>query len=90
MAYTRKPGVDDRLNEWGPWTAVRFQTEHARDDFLGSVALLGERGWGAEAMLGDGRGAQVRWLRGRFLRLNDLANTHGGRVVVSVGQHWLR
>jgi hypothetical protein len=32
----------------------------------------------------DGLGAQVRWRPGRFLRLNDVAYAHGGRIVVNV------
>ncbi len=36
-------------------------------------------------MAGDQLGAQVRWRPGRFLRLNDVAYAHGGRIVVAVG-----
>jgi hypothetical protein len=37
-------------------------------------------------MPGDSLGAQVRWRPGRFLRLNDVAYSHGGRIVVKVKQ----
>jgi hypothetical protein len=64
---------------------VRFPTEIARDEFICSVADTQDAGWGAEVMPDDGRGAQVRWRPGRFLRLNDVAYAHGGRIVVAVG-----
>jgi hypothetical protein len=32
----------------------------------------------------EGRSARVRWRPGQFLRLNDVAYTHGGRIVVTV------
>jgi hypothetical protein len=33
-------------------------------------------------MLDEVRGALVRWRPGQFLRLNDIAYAHGGRIVV--------
>jgi hypothetical protein len=87
MAHLKKPHVGETSNDWGPWATARFQTERARDDFLCSVAHTADSGWGAEAMTADVRGAQVRWCRGRFLRLNDVAYAHGGRIVVGVVQH---
>jgi hypothetical protein len=69
---------------WGPWAPVRFQTAGARDQFLLSVAESADSGWAAQAMLGDGRGARVRWRPGSFLRLNDVAYAHGGRIVIQV------
>jgi hypothetical protein len=36
-----------------------------------------------------GPAAQVRWRAGRFLRLNDLAYSHRGEIVVKVVQRWL-
>lgn len=78
------PSVD-----WCPWAAARFQSENARDGFVCTVANSHDDGWVAEVMPGDGLGAQVRWRPGRFLRLNDVAYAHGGRIVVSVGQHRL-
>jgi len=72
--------------DWGPWSAAWFQTEDARDGFVCSVAETLDGGWDAEVMPDDGLGAQVRWRHGRFLRLNDLAYSHGGRIVVNVMQ----
>lgn len=73
---------------WGPWAPVHFQSNAARDDFLSSVAERADSGWAAEAVATDGRGAQVRWRRGSFLRLNDVAYAHGGRIVIQVAYHW--
>lgn len=73
--------------DWGPWAAARFQSEDARDGFVCTVANTKDDGWDAEVMPDDGLGAQVRWRPGRFLRLNDVAYAHGGRIVVSVVQH---
>jgi len=87
MRRVTKSFADLAANTWGPWAPVRFQTVTARDDFLLSVAHRADSGWGAEAMGADGRGAQVRWRRGSFLRLNDVAYAHGGRIVVQVMQH---
>ena len=82
MAFSRKIPVGDLPLEWGPWASARFQTRHARDGFLDSVAHAEGTGWGAEAMTDDVLGARVRWQRGWFLRLNDLAYAHGGRIVL--------
>jgi hypothetical protein len=68
--------------DWGPWTVARFQTEDARDGFVCSVATSQDDGWGAEVMPDDRLGAQARWRPGRFMGLNDVAYTHGGRIVV--------
>lgn len=75
--------------DWGPWAAARFQSEDARDGFICSVANTNDAGWGAEVMPDDSLGAQVRWRPGRFLSLNDVAYSHGGRIIVKVAQHWL-
>jgi len=72
---------------WGPWAPVRFQTMGARDEFLLSAAAGADGAWSAEAMSEDARGAQVRWRPGSFLRLNDVAYAHGGRIVVQVTPH---
>lgn len=74
---------------WGSWAVARFQTEFARDGFVCSVAETPDGGWDAEVTPDDGLGAQVRWRPGRFLRLNDLAYSHGGRIVVNVMQRWI-
>jgi len=86
----RKIRVGNQSHDWGPWTAARFPDENSRDEFLTSVAHAEDDGWGAEAMPADGRGAHVRWHLGQFLRLNDVAYVHGGRIVVSVVQHRIR
>jgi hypothetical protein len=87
MTHVRKPPVSDRANEWGRWTVAWFRTQDARDEFVRSVAETPDGGWNAEASPDDGLGAQVRWLPGRFLRLNDIAYAHGGRIVVVVDPH---
>jgi hypothetical protein len=81
--------VSDPSIDWGPWAAARFQTEDARDGFVCSVADTHDGGWDAEVVPGDGLGARVRWRTGRFLRLNDVAYSHGGRIVVNVKQRWV-
>ena len=73
---------------WGPWAPVRFQTEVARDGFLVSVAGRADTSWAVEAMTADGRGALARWRPGSFLRLNDVAYAHGGRIVVQQAMHY--
>jgi len=85
MAHIRKPPASGPSIDWGPWATVRFPTEIARDEFVCSVADTQNAGWGAEVMPDDGLGAQVRWRPGRFLRLNDVAYAHGGRIVIAVG-----
>jgi hypothetical protein len=82
MTHQRKIPVGELADDWGPWARARFQTRDARDGFLFSVAHTQDCGWGAEAMTDDALGANVRWRRGWFLRLNDLAYAHGGRIVV--------
>jgi len=88
VAYERKFAPAERSSDFGPWSAAHFQSERDRDGFLESVAKTEDSGWIAEATLDDHRGAQVRWLPGRFLRLNDLAYSHGGRIVVIIEPHW--
>jgi hypothetical protein len=83
MTRIRKlPAVDP--NNWGPWSAARFQSEAARDGFLRSVAETQDEGWAAQAMPNEGLAAQVRWRPQRFLGLNDIAYAHGGRIVVTM------
>ena len=82
MVHHRKIPADEMADDWGPWAPTRFQTRAARDGFLASVEHAQDSGWGAEAMSEDELGAQVRWRRGGFLRLNDLAYAHGGRIIV--------
>lgn len=84
MAYVRKPITSGPSIDWRPWAVAHFQTEDARDGFVSSVANALDAGWGAEVMPDDILGALVRWRPGRFLGLNDMAYTHGGRIVVKV------
>lgn len=83
MASTRKPGALEPPSDWSPWAAVRFPNERARFQFLRSVATREEKGWAAEPDVDDDRSALVRWRVGQFLRLNDLAYSLGGRIVVT-------
>ena len=73
---------------WGPWTAVRFPNEEARDRFFLAVASNADDGWGAEPALEDGLGAWVRWRPRQFLDLNDIAHACGGRILVTVVKRW--
>jgi hypothetical protein len=82
MTSSRKILPGEFPDDFGPWAFAHFQSRGARDEFLDSVALAQGSGWGAEALTGDARGARVRWRRGWFLRLNDLAYAHGGRIVL--------
>ncbi|HEX4825411.1 MAG TPA: hypothetical protein VFV19_13995 [Candidatus Polarisedimenticolaceae bacterium] len=83
MAYVRKPVLSGQSIDWRPWAVARFRTEYARDGFLCAIANTTESGWDAAVMPDDGLGAQVRWRPGWFLRLNDLAYFHGGRIVLN-------
>ncbi len=68
-----------------PWTAAHFQTQEIRDHFLRVAATLPASDVEVEPMLDEIRGALVRWRPGQFLRLNDIAYAHGGRIVVTAG-----
>ena len=83
MGYLRKPPASGPSVDWRPWAAARFPTEAARDEFVCAVAGTQDGGWHAEVMLGDRLGAHVRWRPGWFLRLNDVAYAHGGRIVIA-------
>ena len=78
----RKP-VPIPLTEFVPWTAAHFQTEEIRNRFLRDVATLPAADVEVEPMLDEVRGALVRWRPGQFLRLNDIAYAHGGRIVTT-------
>jgi hypothetical protein len=86
MTNIRKPPVSGPSVDWCPWAVARFQTEGARDGFVGAVAGTEDSGWGAEIMPDDRLGAQVRWRPGRFSRLNDMAYARGGRIVIAAAQ----
>ena len=89
MRRVTRSFAEEDASTWGPWAPVHFQSEAARDDFLVSVAGRADSDWSAEAVATDGGGAQVRWRRGSFLRLNDVAYAHGGRIVIQVPYHWM-
>ena len=69
------------LDEFVPWTAAHFQTQETRDRFLRAAATLPASDVEIEPMPDESRGALVRWRRGKFLDLNDIAYAHGGRIV---------
>lgn len=75
--------MGDRSDDWGPWTAARFPHREDRDRFLIAVASNINDEWRAKPALDDGLGAWVQWRVGRFLRLNDLAVAHRGRIIVT-------
>lgn len=68
------------------WSAARFQTEAARNQFLSVVSTQHSSGVEVEPMPDESRAAAVRWRPGRFLALNDVAYAHGGRILVSANQ----
>jgi hypothetical protein len=78
----RKPGPI-QLTAFVPWTAAHFQTQETRDRFLYVAAALPASDVEVEPMLDEVRGAMVRWRPGQFLRLNDIAYAHGGRIVTA-------
>ena len=82
----RKP-VPIPLTEFVPWTAAHFKTQEIRDRFLHVAATLPARDVEIEPMLDEVRGALVRWRPGQFLRLNDIAYAHGGRIVTAGRGH---
>ena len=69
-----------------PWTAAHFQTPEIRDRFLRVAATLPVGEVQAEPMPAQIRAALVRWRPGQFLRLNDVAHAHGGRIIVTPGR----
>jgi len=74
------------LAEFVPWTTAHFQNQEIRDRFLRVAATLPARDVEVEPMLDEVRGARVRWRPGQFLRLNDIAYAHGGRILVTAGR----
>ncbi len=71
------------LAEFVPWTAAHFHTQESRDRFLLLVAAtLPAHDVEVEPMFDEARGALVRWRPGRFLGLNDVAYTYGGKIAV--------
>ena len=82
---TRKP-VPIPLTAFVPWATAHFQTQENRDRFLHVAATLPVRDVEVEPMPAEIRGALVRWRPGQFLRLNDIAYAHGGRIVVTASR----
>ncbi len=87
--HIRKPPKHKPLPEFVPWTTAYFQTQEARDRFLRVAATLPVGDVEVQPMHGDSRVASVRWRPGKFLRLNDVAHAHGGRIVVTAGRSHL-
>ena len=81
MSY-RKPGSIPSA-AFVPWTAAHFPTPEIRDRFLRVAATLPVGDVEAEAMPSQIRAALVRWRPGQFLRLNDVAYAHGGRIIIT-------
>lgn len=75
------------LTAFVPWTSAHFRTQEARDRFLHVAATLPARDVEVQPMLDEVRGALVRWRVGQFLRLNDIAYAHGGRIVTAGRGH---
>ena len=86
--YVRKP-EPILLTAFVPWTTAHFHTQEIRDRFLNVAATLPARDVEVEPMLDEVRGALVRWREGQFLRLNDIAYAHGGRIIVTAGRGYL-
>ena len=76
--------------DFGPWTAARFQSQEARDRFLCGVSTLTSGEVEVKTMPNEDRGALVRWRPGKFLGLNDLAYAHGGRIIVTLARRRAR
>ncbi len=74
------------LTAFVPWTAAHFHTQELRDRFLHVAATLPTCDVEVEPMLDEVRGALVRWRPGQFLRLNDIAHAHGGKIVVTTSR----
>jgi hypothetical protein len=83
--FARKP-TPILLAAFVPWTAAHFQTQEIRDRFLRVAATLPARDVEVKPMFDKVQGALVRWRSGQFLRLNDIAYAHGGRIIVTAGR----
>ena len=74
--------------EFVSWSAARFQTEEARNQFLCAVETQESSEVDVAPMPDESRAALVRWRPGHFLDLNDIAYSHGGRIIVTLtGSH---
>jgi hypothetical protein len=85
MAHIRKLPAGSTSNDWCLWSAAHFSNRESRDRFLSAVATSVADEWEGKPELDDDLGALVRWRPGKFLRLNDLAFSHRGRIVFTVG-----
>jgi len=74
------------VTAFGPWASAHFQTEEIRDRFLCDARTLPASDVEVAPIPDEVRGALVRWHPGHFLRLNDIAHAHGGRIIVDVGR----
>ena len=81
MSVRKLPSIP--LADFVPWTAVHFQTKENRDSFLHDAAIIPVTHVEVAPMLDTVKGAMVRWRPGQFLRLNDIAYAHGGRITVT-------
>ena len=71
------------LADFLPWTPAHFPTQETRDRFLVLASTtLPVRDVEVEPMANEVRGALVRWRPGKFLGLNDVAITQGGRITM--------
>jgi hypothetical protein len=66
-----------------PWSAACFASRESRDRFLQAVAALRPVDVEGEPMPDQGMSALLRWRQGHFLRLNDIAYAHGGRIILA-------
>ena len=78
MSYS-KPGPIPSA-AFVPWTTAHFRTQEIRDRFLRVAATLPVGEVQAEPMPSQIRAVLIRWRPGQFLRLNDVAYAHGGRI----------
>ena len=77
------------LIEFVPWTEAHFQTQENRDLFLRDAATFPASHVEVEPMQDTVRGAMIRWRPGQFLRLNDIAYSHGGRIIFTADRGYL-
>jgi hypothetical protein len=75
-----------QLTSFVPWTSAHFPSQEIRDRFLIAAAALAAQDVEVEPMPDEVRGALVRWRPGQFLRLNDIAYAHGGRINVDAAR----
>lgn len=85
LVSARKPAPILQV-AFAPWTTAHFHTQEIRDRFVRAAATLPACEVEVEPMLDVARGALVRWRPGQFLRLNDMAYAHGGRIIVTAGR----